>query len=187
MRSRNYLVSIGLASIGVWLDLYPVASLGAEDPLDLLTTFTVERLSIGDEVALSKWYTGKPIEDREREAALLDQIGRKLQSSTALSHYATHFFEDQIEASKMVQRALQASWRTDGPPRGPEPALEELRNRLDGLTDKIVGVLPAVHAESTQPDCSKRLSMMEDRAKAPLDPLHRDALVVALQHVCDSR
>ena len=59
--------------------------------------------------------------------------------------FARAFFQDQIDASKDVQNALFANWRSTRPPEGPAPDLAtSTRPQLDRLTQSLVAGLARV-------------------------------------------
>ena len=79
---------------------------------DNLAGLISERLSLMDEVAAHKWIHGLPIEDLVREKVVLDHAtfdglahGIKIETSVA-------FFQQQIEASKEIQRYWFEHWQT---------------------------------------------------------------------------
>lgn len=107
----------------------------AETPMmDLIR----ERLRLSAEVAAAKWTTGRPIDDPVREQQLLSRLVADRPSN--LSEVEVRdFFAAQIEASKMVQRRLYARWREGGGPWfGPTHTLEELRPRLDRVSQEML-------------------------------------------------
>ena len=85
---------------------------------------------------------------------------------------AVRFFEDQIAASKVVQRGLFARWR-ENPGEAPTspPDLATIRAELDQLTRQLLARLADV--ELTPP-----VSVVDG-----LDALHREALTTALRSV----
>src|SRR5262249_2455418 len=75
-----------------------------------------QRLDVMHDVARYKWAMQAPIEDSEREKALLEDVaerGRRLGLDPADTR---EFFAAQIEAAKLVQRADFRRWEAD--PRG---------------------------------------------------------------------
>ena len=112
-----------------------------EDPPRLLALIG-ERLAIMPDVARWKWNAGKPIEDLEREKALLDAIAARAVEKGIDKRVARRFFQAQIEAAKLVQRAAFKKW--EGEKRGKfkkANSLAELRKRIDGVTAEMIAEL----------------------------------------------
>ena len=76
------------------------------------------RLELMDEVAAHKWHQRAPIEDREREAVVLDQAVADALRLGFTPDSSRAFFAAQIEAAKAIQRHWFQVWGA-----GTEPAL----------------------------------------------------------------
>ncbi|KWV14314.1 chorismate mutase, partial [Xanthomonas translucens] len=113
-------------------------------PLDPLLDHIVERNAIGDQVALSKWDSGKPVLDATREAAVLANVRAQAPAHGVDADDAARFFGMQIESNKLVQYQLLARWRLRGrAPNQPRPDLTALRARLDQLQGEMLDALQA--------------------------------------------
>lgn len=115
------------------------------------------RLGVMHDVARWKWAAKSPIEDPEREAALLRDVsdrGITLGLDTATTRA---FFGAQIEAAKIVQRADFRRWEADH--RGPEGEAPDLagvlRPRIDALNRDLLAALaeakPRLRTDSDAP------------------------------------
>jgi len=103
------------------------------------------RLDLARPVALAKLYSRAPVEDRMREAAVLDAVRREAPAHHVNPDRAVRFFEAQIEASKMAQRAWQTKWAREGAPFDPRPDLaKDIRPKLDLLTVDLLDALARV-------------------------------------------
>jgi chorismate mutase len=115
-------------------------SSGSAAQLDTLVDLVVERLSLARDVAAAKYGSGGPIDDPIREQQILRSAGCALNVS-ALSHrMGMQFFQDQIEASKVVQRGLYHRWRRhpeEVPAAHPDLATD-VRPKLDRITAQII-------------------------------------------------
>lgn len=155
------------------------AATGSAAPgaVGVLTDLVISRLLLGDQVAAAKFGTGLPITDAVREQAELAIIRREAAALGLDEQAAVAFFTDQITASKIVQQGLIRRW-TASPESAPavRPDLGTVRAELDRLTNRLLHQLRAVELDGGP-----------DRVAGPisngLDPLHRDALRVALQRV----
>ena len=100
----------------------------------------------------------------------------------------TAFFTDQIEASKLVQFALMASWRREGgAPAEPRADLRnELRPALDRLRPRFIDELAAIRSLRERPDCRERLAHAAARHVDAhgLSPLFAIGLDRGLARVC---
>jgi chorismate mutase len=115
----------------------------AVEQLQPLVETTAHRLMIGEQVALAKWDSGKPVEDEPREAqvilgAVKDGVAKGLDEQSI-----SNFFKAQIEANKIVQYALLADWyrASKAPEHAPVDLLKEIRPRLDEMQKLLIAEL----------------------------------------------
>lgn len=157
-------------------------SVGAFGPL---TDLAIDRLLVGDQVAAAKFGTGKPIDDPVREQQLLSQVRQAAGRLGIDPDVAVRFFQDQITASKVVQRGLFDRWTTHpGEVPTTHQDLAAIRAHLDQLTTAILSKLPT--EQPTGAACRVQLTVasISGAALRRLDALHRHALGVAVASVC---
>lgn len=196
MRLRRIWV-IGLAAlvVGLWQQpasaaAPPTARAAALGTLGPLTDLTIDRLTIGDEVAAAKFGTGRPIDDPTREQQLLSQVRADAQALGLDADSAVRIFADAIEANKVVQRGLFTYWQAH-PREAPttRPDLAALRQELDRLTTAILAELALTEAlRHTALPCRIQLGLAVSSGTAGhrLDRLHRQALATAVPSICPS-
>jgi len=128
---------------------------------------------VSDRVAAAKFGTGKPIDDPVRERQALADVRARATGLGLDTERAVRFFEDQIAASKVVQRGLFARWR-ENPGAAPttSPDLAAIRAELNQLTKQLLARL--VEAAGSNP-CTSTVD--------GIDALHREALATALRSV----
>lgn len=100
------------------------------------------RLAVSELVGVDKKRTGAAIEDRAREAVVIEAAvkrGADLDADTV-----RQFFAAQIEASKTVQREVM-----NQPERTGTPSVAALRGVLDELTTKLLANLAGSCRENT--------------------------------------
>ncbi|GAA1567425.1 chorismate mutase [Actinomadura kijaniata] len=177
---------------------FPAAALGCAlltavppGPASLgpLVGLSAERLAVADRVAAAKFGTGRPIDDPVRERQILDEVAGRSARAGVDPVRAVAIFRDQIEAGKLVQRALFRRW-TAHPDRAPKtrPDLDtEVRPALDRLTVEILDAVRTSGKASAGPSCRPRLAAEVTRAGRALDAPHRAALVRAVASVCVPR
>ncbi|MFD9895027.1 gamma subclass chorismate mutase AroQ [Amycolatopsis sp. NPDC059027] len=167
----------------------PAPTLRAWGPLGALTDLAVRRILLGDKVAAAKFGTDQPIDDPVREQKVLDSV-RQLSLAAGIDPAASvRFFQDQIEANKIVQRGLYALWTAHPelrPTHRPDLATE-VRPQLDRITTGIIEQLAAT-ASVRQPTLTCEIDASVAKISAEiqqrLDALHRQALTVALRKTC---
>jgi len=155
--------------------------------IEPLLRLAAQRNAIGDEVALSKWDSGKPVQDAAREAVVLTGVREKAPEHGLDPDEAARFFGMQIEANKLVQYQLLNRWRLRGrAPDGPRPDLPALRKRLDQLQSDMLDALEASAAARKAPDCPATTARaIKAYARAHrLDRLHRMALIRSFGDFC---
>ncbi|WP_236194387.1 chorismate mutase [Pseudomonas glycinae] len=143
-----------------------------------------ERLNIGDLVALTKWDSGKPIQDSPREAQVIDNA-RKLAAERKLDpEDVAQLIAAQMEANKLVQYGLLAQWQAAGAaPDTPRPDLgRQIRPRLDELQTRLLQQYADFAPYRHDPNCPVWLA--KARAGLTRDALHDLALTRATGELC---
>jgi chorismate mutase len=123
--------------------LAPPGTVSDMASLDALVIVAAERLILGADVAAAKFVKGQEIEDPAREREILDRVAGKLNGAGSGPGIGMAFFRDQIEASKVIQRALHARWR-EHPRESPVSCrglIEEIRPELDLLNRRMLALL----------------------------------------------
>ncbi|WP_326557866.1 gamma subclass chorismate mutase AroQ [Micromonospora sp. NBC_01796] len=143
-----------------------------------LADLAARRLLLADRVAAAKFATGQPIDDPVREQRVLDEVADVAEAIGLKPAVGVRFFRDQLEASKMVQRALHAQWRAYpeyGPRERPDLA-KDVRPQLDRMTVHMLRELLLTIRGTGRPADAGPAA-----ADRQLDGLHRDALLLALR------
>ncbi|WIY01619.1 chorismate mutase [Amycolatopsis mongoliensis] len=162
----------------------------APGPPGPLVDLAVRRLLVSDQVATAKFGTPQPIDDPAREQQELTQVRQQAVALGIDPDATVALFQDQITASKVVQRGLFTRW-TAHPGLAPttKPDLGRIRTRLDQLTAEILNQLADTETvRRADGTCRADLAVARVTAGAldHLDGLHRHALSIALQSVCRS-
>lgn len=149
----------------------------------LLATLN-ERLNIGDAVALTKWDSGKPIQDSPREAQVIANA-RTLAAENKLDpDDVEQLIAAQMEANKLVQYGLLAQWQAAGAaPETPRPDLgRQIRPRLDELQKHLLQQYAEFAPYRRDPNCPSWLANV--RSGLAADALHDLALIRASGELC---
>lgn len=151
-----------------------------------LTDLVVRRIVVGDQVAASKYFSGKPVDDPVREQQIITSVRDSAARLGIDPDETAAFFRAQIEASKIVQRGLLAHWAkhpASAPTSGPD--LDAIRKQLDQLTVDLLSELVTVDdLRHSGPHCDISLLLATIPAGVHLDRLHRQALGTATETVC---
>ncbi|MEV5966951.1 gamma subclass chorismate mutase AroQ [Kribbella sp. NPDC051952] len=153
-----------------------------------LTDLAVQRILIGDDVAASKYFSGKPVDDPVREQQILESVRASAVQLGIDPESTAEFFQAQIDASKVVQRGLLAYWAahpTSAPTSGPD--LNVIREQLDKLTTQLLAELVTVdhlRHSGLRCDVSLLVATTSEEIRHHLDRLHRQALHTAVRTVC---
>ncbi|WP_431272907.1 chorismate mutase [Burkholderia contaminans] len=192
MKFRSWRSCLLIGSLAtVMLSTSPSAAVppGNASTLSALLDLTAARLRIARQVALSKWDSGKPVEDLSRESAVIAAAVKEARANGVPAKLAVHFFTDQIEANKLVQYALLAEWRrSDHAPDDARADLEkEIRPELDRLKGGFIHVLARSGEFRDRTDCGERISRAtrEYVATHALNSLYALAMDRALARVCE--
>jgi chorismate mutase len=167
-------------------DTEPRRSLGRLGPL---VDLAIQRLQVSDQVAAAKFGTGQPIDDPVREQQELALVRQDAVALGIDPDATVRFFQQQINASKVVQRGLFDLW-TAHPELAPtsRPDLATIRTELDRITTEILQQLVAVKdllADTPTCDVGLAEARLTGEIVNHLDRLHRHALSVALASVCE--
>jgi len=158
------------------------ASIPAE--LALLLTTMSERLNVADQVALTKWDSGKPIQDSPREAQVIAAAAKLAPAYKLDAEEVSQFLAAQIEANKLVQYGLLAKWSEAGSaPTSVRPDLvQQIRPQLDQLQIRLLQNYAAFAPYRQDPRCPSWLN--QQRRKLSSDALHDLALIRAAGELC---
>ncbi|ROM77496.1 chorismate mutase [Pseudomonas brassicacearum] len=158
----------------------------APDALTPLLNAIGERLAIADQVALSKWDSHKPVEDRQREREVIAAAVAQAPAYKLTSETVEAFFAAQIEANKLVQYINLSDWTLEGKaPDLPRPDLVgQIRPQLDRLQKRLLQQLADFAPYRTDPQCPQWLAQATHSNKQ--HPVHRLALIRATAELCIS-
>jgi chorismate mutase len=114
-----------------------------ETEFDQLLGLMRSRLAVMHDVARRKWADNSPIEDPDREAALLRDVADRGRALGLDPSTTRAFFGAQLEAAKLVQRADFRRWVADQ--RGSDAEAPDLagvlRPRIDALNHDLLAAL----------------------------------------------
>ena len=132
----------------------------AKNALRPLVESAAQRLEIGEEVAVSKWDSGKSVEDLARESAVISNVVAEGQRANLAAADVTRFFKAQIEANKLVQYELLARWRRAGsaPQHAPVDLAGKIRPELDRLQTKMIAELANADSLLDSNECAKEVA-----------------------------
>jgi chorismate mutase-like protein len=115
---------------------------GKTDAIEELLTLVRERLDLMHDVARAKWRERRPIEDVEREQALLRAMQDEAVSRGIPPAAVSTFFQTQIRAAKRVQQAYFDEWSRDPPsPENVPDLANDVRPKLDSLNMRLLDAL----------------------------------------------
>ncbi|NBB10654.1 chorismate mutase [Pseudomonas sp. SLFW] len=152
----------------------------------LLNTIT-QRLNIANDVALSKFYSGKPVQDSERERQVIANAESQAATYRLDTGDVRAFMTAQIEANKVVQYGRIAQWRETG--RAPaQPAASQMagiRTQLDALQPQMMKNLAAFVPRRNDSACSSWL--LAEIQRQTTDPVMLKALEQATDGLCKAQ
>ncbi|MGN8345220.1 chorismate mutase [Pseudomonas sp. SMV71] len=156
----------------------------APEALTPLLNAIGERIALANQVALSKWDSQKPVEDRQREREVIAAAVAQAPAYKLTGETVEAFFAAQIEANKMVQYIELSDWALEGKaPDLPRPDLVgEIRPQLDRLQKRLLQQLADFAPYRTDPQCPQWLARATHKNKQ--HPIHRLALIRATGGLC---
>jgi len=159
-------------------------------PLRPLVEISAQRLLLAEKVALAKWDSGAAVEDRPREAEVIQKAVKDGSAIGLDSTLVEAFFRAQIEANKLVQYSLLADWQRDGkaPAHPPVDLGKEVRPQLDEIEKRLVVELSSTVSIRTGANCrlvvAKAVGQYLDAHKLKPDSREAVALDRAMAAAC---
>jgi len=164
-----------------------VAQAGTQPPpaaLQPLLATMNERLYISELVALTKWDSGKPIQDSAREAQVIANAKKEARLRKLDPNEVADLIAAQIEASKLVQYGRIAQWQAAH--KAPDTPRPDLDKQIRPKLDKLQNVLLQQYAEflpwRKDPNCPDWLA--SERSALIKDYLHGQAMIRATGELC---
>lgn len=142
-----------------------------------------QRLDIATDVAQSKFYSGKPVQDPEREQVVIANTETQATTYSLDKTDVRQFMTAQIEANKMVQYARIEHWHATQPPEKPVESLTAgIRARLDTLQPVMMQKYAAFQPYRKDGACQDWVNVEIQRQTS--DPIVVTALQRATADLC---
>lgn len=143
-----------------------------------------QRLEIANDVARSKWHSGKPVQDSERERQVIENAESRASEFKLGADDVRDFMTAQMEANKMVQYARIEQWRDTGhSPEKPDVNLTDgIRGRLDTLLPVLMQSYSAFQPYRSDAKCAGWVQSEIQRQAS--DPVIETALQRAGGDLC---
>ncbi|MCE0462888.1 MULTISPECIES: chorismate mutase [Pseudomonas] len=156
----------------------------APDALTPLLNAIGERIAIADQVALSKWDSHKPVEDRQREREVIAAAVAQAPVYKLTAETVETFFAAQIEANKFVQYVDLSDWAMEGkaPDMPRADLVNQIRPQLDRLQKRLLQQLADFSPYRTDPQCPRWIARATHHNKQ--HPIRRLALIRATAELC---
>jgi chorismate mutase len=146
--------NIGISLVIVIGGIGTATAQSATVKLERLVETSARRLTLARQVAFAKWDARSKIEDTAREGVVITAAVKAGQSRGLDRDFVSNFFKAQIEANKLVQYSLLASWhRAGSAPFHPAINLTSVRARLDRLQEDLINELADTAALRTGTAC----------------------------------
>ncbi|MCG8560671.1 MAG: gamma subclass chorismate mutase AroQ [Hyphomicrobiales bacterium] len=145
MQERSHQTGIAILVGGLICGVAATSS-AMPSPVDAVFEGISERLALMKDVAAWKHAKGVAVEDRAREAVVLDKATARAAALGIDAATARPFFRAQIEAAKDIQRCWIARWKAAvvAPPESAPDLQTEIRPRLLALDRALLGSIKVV-------------------------------------------
>ncbi len=128
-----------------------------KEQLKAVARLVDQRLSYMKDVAAYKWSNRLNIEDRAREAIVLQSSQENAQKYGLDTLTTRHFFEQQIKAAKTIQKYWFDQWNQGGFPADPFRDLKEvIRPALLALGEEILVAAAEIETGASTPKSGHR-------------------------------
>lgn len=139
----------------------------AADPAVAAWVGTVaERNATAADVAAYKFTGQRPIEDPVREAQILLRKRDQALAAGLDPEDVETTYRQLMEANKLLQHVAFQRYRLGGRP-GPAPPLEQTRQRIDALDERLFVAWPSVEAARQAADCPATLARAIQARQTP--------------------
>lgn len=146
--------NIGISLVIVIGGVSTASAQSATVKLKMLVETSARRLTLARQIAFAKWDARSHVEDAAREADVMTAAVKAGQSRGLDRDFVSNFFKAQIEANKLVQYSLLATWhRAGSAPFHPAINLTTVRARLDRLQEDLIIELADTAALRTGTAC----------------------------------
>lgn len=179
------MLRLTLLALGTLLCTTAFASPGSgPEAMGALVSSMDQRVAIAYKVALTKWDSGKAVEDKPRERQVIDAALALAPGYSVSPQWAEQFFSAQIEANKLVQYAYLADWAAaKKAPDDERPNLEkDIRPTLDRLQQTLLEQM--ADATPYRHDANCKGWVASAIAEKAGDELRKLALVRASAELC---
>jgi len=145
---------------------------------DALVAALRERLLTAESIAMAKFNSGAPVEDRSREKTVIFSAVHQAANMGLDADLALSVFSAQIEASKNAQRAFLLKWKGRSPFSYVPDLSKEIRPKLDGLTTVILKCLKnARHVSGKALQAGPKAPEYDAAWKTAIRPILRSPVV----------
>jgi chorismate mutase len=187
MNKKTVLLSpfhAAMLTLAIWVPGLNAEPAQAPAQLQQLVIAMKERLEIANDVARSKWHSGKPVQDSERERQVIQNAESRAGEFKLGADDVREFMTAQMEANKMVQYARIEQWRETGhSPEKPESSLTDgIRGRLDTLLPVLMHSYSAFQPYRSDTRCP--VSVQSEIQRQANDPVIVSALQRAAGDLC---
>jgi chorismate mutase len=130
------------------------------DPFRPLVETSARRLRIAEQVALSKWDSGAPVEDTARETQVIEGAVKEGKEKNLSPSSVSAFFKAQIEANKIVQYSSLADWNRAGkaPAHSPIDLVKTIRPEIDEIQRTLIAELVETSLFRARPTCRSEVA-----------------------------
>ena len=177
---ENLWQNIGISLVTVIGGVSIASAQSATVKLEMLVETSARRLTLARQIAFAKWDARSQVEDAAREADVITAAVKAGQRRGLDRDFVSNFFKAQIEANKLVQYSLLASWhRAGSAPFHPAINLTTVRARLDRLQEDLIVELADTAALRTGMACQANTARAVGKYIA-IHKLEEPLMVVAL-------
>ncbi len=155
----------------------------AESQLGPLVETSALRLNLAQEVAFAKWDSGTAVEDPSREEHVIASAVGEGKTEGLDPAVVSRFFRAQIEANKVVQSSLLATWHKAGkaPDHPRENLTATIRPQLDEIQKQLIEELVSTAPVRASSNCREDLAAAVSKYLATHQRTPADVEAIALK------
>ncbi|KAL3102775.1 hypothetical protein niasHT_021442 [Heterodera trifolii] len=148
-----------------------------------------KRLMLAKDVVSYKYLNSKPIDDPKREKDLLEKVLEQGQKAGIGNNYGEEFFQDQMDANKMIQKGYEKEWnkKKSSPPEKVPDLLVETRPKVTAATEEMILALKVFQQFRNIKNCWKFVKTEAEKSGSFLslvEPNGNDAMQKAAVRLC---
>ncbi|KAL3075462.1 hypothetical protein niasHS_011969 [Heterodera schachtii] len=148
-----------------------------------------KRLMLAKDVVNYKFHHNTSIDDFVREKQVLESVSAQGQKAGIGGNYGEEFFQDQMDANKMIQKGYEKLWTDNksSPPKNAPDLQKDTRPKVTAATEEMILALKVFQQFRINKNCWTFVKTEAEKSQSFLslaEPNGKDAMQKAVVRLC---